>query len=150
MARFVLLLFVATLAAVGAGASNAAVDSNVTFPTSGVIPFACVEPIAYSGQDHLVSRVTSDSSGGFYDAIHRNVHVTGVGLITGTAYVLNAEQNINEHFVGASNFTAISDDVFVASGSLPDLHVRIVQHMTIDANGNITSDTFDFNGYCRG
>jgi len=83
MARLLLVIFFAALAALGAGASKAAVVTNITFPTSGVVPdTGCTEAIAYSGEDHLVFRVTSDGSGGFYDAIHRNIHVTGTGLTT--------------------------------------------------------------------
>lgn len=137
----------ATLA-LGAAEANAEVVLNTTFPTAGTVP-GCVEPIAYSGEDHLLSRVTSDSAGGFYDAIHRNIHVIGTGVTSGTNYVLDAESNVNEHFVGASDFTAISEEVFVSKGGLPNLAVEIVEHMTVDANGNITSDKFSFSGNCR-
>jgi hypothetical protein len=149
LTRLLLLVSIAALAVLGAGAAQAAVVTNTTFPTSGVL-VGCTEAIAYSGQDHLVVRVTSDASGGFYDAIHRNIQVTGIGLTTGTSYVLNAETNENEHFVGASNFTVVLEEVFVSQGPLPNANVRIIEHMTIDANGDITSDTFDFNGNCRG
>lgn len=98
----------------------------------------------------MVVRATSDGSGGFYDAIHRNIHATGAGLTSGTDYVLNAEINESEHFVGATNFTAVLEEVFVSKGGLPNANVMIIEHMTINANGEVTSDKFDFNGNCRG
>ncbi len=112
------------------------------------------EPIAYSGADHLVIRVTSDGAGGFYDAFHRNILVTGTGLTSGTSYILNAEIDMNEHVAATSTvpytFTSVGTNVFVSQGSLPNADVEDINHLTIDANGNITADIFEFRGACRG
>jgi hypothetical protein len=58
----------------------------------------------------------------------------------------------NDTSGGAAEFTFIQDAHFIATGAEPptdDLNLEIVNHVTVDANGDVTASTFAFHAVCR-
>ena len=119
------------------------------------IAIACNgEVVLLSGELLLIFHTTVDSRGGFHDKftlVPRNVR--GVGSETGTEYKAVGGDR--------SSFTADIDDgpvVFtntdmfnlVSNGSADNLQGKFTFHITINANGEITSEVDAFSEKCVG
>ena len=157
MKRFLLLVgLVATVGLTAAAASQAAVVLNDTFPISGTVINPCNgELVPFTGDVHIVIRETTNGAGGFNFGIHENIHATGTGAPSGAKYELNAVVNeeINNFFFtgpGATEATIVLNEVFAAQGNVPNFTLKILEHITITPNGDITSVKFTFDTECRG
>jgi len=70
--------------------ASADVLSNQTIPLSGTVVNACNgESVAYTGEEHLLFRLTLDQNGGTHLGFYQNASATGQGSITGAKYSLN-------------------------------------------------------------
>ena len=95
-----------------------------------------------------------DSSGGFHFSAHPSVVGTGVGVTSGNTYLymdrLNESDNINLGNNDQVAFTFVENAPLISQGSLPNLMMRLNEHVTINANGDITVIRVDFTADCRG
>lgn len=82
-------------------AATQAADS-FTVPVSFTGGSLCgvYEPIAFDGFMHIVYQLRSDPTGNYKELQFANAHYTGVGLVSGDTYVVNAAGHI---FEGASD-----------------------------------------------
>jgi opacity protein-like surface antigen len=158
MKRF---LFLAALAATfglsAVAASQAAVVTNTTIPISGTVVNPCNgELVPFTGDLHLLFRVTFDQAGGLHVGVHEDIQATGVGATTGAKYELNAVLNeeVNYGFVlggnGAAEETIVESELFVAQGSAPNFVLKLLEHITITPDGTVRVLNIDFDTECRG
>ena len=133
--------------------SSAAVVQNIRVPLDVTFPNPCTaDTMHFTGTIHLLAAETSDGSGGFHIHFDNNVSgVTAVGSPSGTVY----------HGVGGGwfelnardpyPFVATSTSTFglVSVGSAPNFFEQTTFHITVNANGTITSDVAKVSITCR-
>jgi hypothetical protein len=75
-----------------------------------------------------------------------------VGATTGTVYVSNAqiESTSVSGGGGASSSTLVNSSHLLARGTADNIDLTFVEHVTVDANGNVTSDVVVDHFACRG
>jgi len=150
-----LVLFAATagLAFQGAAAPQAATfTDNTTVPIEFVATSCTGEPVVISGESHVLFHATGTPSGHGTATFHINFQLSGVSA-SGTRYVVNETVNStetrDEDFI-PSTFTSVGHLNVISEGGTENLAVRTIIHTTINANGEITSTTFEFMVECRG
>ena len=134
------------LAALNAAAS---VVLNVDIPINGTVFNPCNgETVTFTGIDHFTMKMTFDGSGGFHADAHDNIHVTASGSL-GNSYEGNQEDNnpfngrIGVEQTFGSTFSEISE------GAAPNFEMHILQHITINPNGNVTVFFTNATSNCR-
>jgi len=128
----------------------ASVVVNVDIPVSGAVINPCNgETVTFSGVDHFTARVTLDNAGGFHVTTHDNVHVTATGSL-GNSYEGNQEDTneVNGRFGVEQTFVFTFSEI--SKGSAPNFEMHILQHITVNANGTITSFVDHLTANCRG
>jgi len=138
---------VALLGFVAAGTGQAAVTTNTWIPTAFTFSDVCTgESVSVSGDVHFVmtSTVTSNTISGTF---HSQFKATGMGLVSGLPYqevvVANSAFTTSLQNDG-STVTFVGVINVIAPGGGNNQWSPIFQHMTFDANGNLTSVRFDF------
>jgi hypothetical protein len=126
----------------GPSFSNAAfsVTSNETFPMTDVVVNPCNgESVQLGGTVHDVVHVTIN--GNVFSVMeHANgADVSGVGRTTGASYKGN--DVLASHFSAAAGVeTSVVESITMnAKGSTPSFVIKLVEHITIDANGVVTA-----------
>lgn len=153
-----LLAAVAALVLQAAGARALAAPQAATVTDSETVPIeffatSCTgEPVIINGESHLVTHFTGTPGGQQVARFHINFRLSGESA-SGTRYVVNESVNSTEtrDADGApSTFTSVSHLNVVSTDGTENLAVRTVIHTTVNANGEITSVTFEFTTECRG
>jgi hypothetical protein len=152
---FASLLLALTLVLSLTSTAFAATVTNETFPLSGFLFNPCTgELLQFTGQGHDTFRVTFDSAGGEHIGGHFNVQgIKAVGLSTGINYVGTEADNNQFNFgftKGAAEETQVSNFTAISQGSAPNFVVHFLFHITVNANGDITSFVDNFSAECRG
>jgi hypothetical protein len=110
------------------------------------------EAIDGSGIFHLVASSTVTPSGRVSGTFHINAKGKGVGQTTGAKYEWN--DAINESFSFDSEDGAPFTDTFTQSfrligqSNVPDRRINVRFHITVNANGKVTSFKFEFSDTC--
>jgi hypothetical protein len=86
---------------------------------------------------------------GTHFSVVTNIHGTGTGLTTGAKYQLNAVATAHNSEGGADNQTLWQDFVFNGQGAVPNFLVQLVEHFTINANGDLVVDFRKINTKCQ-
>ncbi len=121
-----------------------------TFPINFVIE-GCEEPIKLSGQLHSVFHVTLDNQGGFHLVITTNPQgVTGVGLISGTTYQGTGVGRFNVNGKVGFETTRVDSFKIIGRGTADNNLVQATSHITVNANGEVTSTVDNFFIKCQG
>lgn len=151
------LLLAACLAAGGAALASRAsaeVDQNIRVPFEMVLTNPCTgEDVAITGEEHIVSHVTTPKPGKFIVGLHTTYHGTGVGLTTGTTYNFNEVDNFHEKFTepGAEfMFQDVASLHLISQGSTDNFFVHSINAMKVDQDGNITQVNNHFDTGCNG
>jgi hypothetical protein len=139
--------------AVGSMGAQAAVQFNQVVPLNVTEFNPCTgQPIAFSGTIHLLMGETASSNGGFHTFFMDNVsNVTGISA-DGTIYSGVggdwAELNAVPPFPSATTAT----DVFglISHGSTANFKVIATFHLTVNADGTVTSTVTDLRITCSG
>jgi hypothetical protein len=150
----------AVLCAAFAGAGTQAFGQATTTTTSENIPFTSNifnpcnnDSVTFSGTMHVTNHLTTDASGGTHLRTHINYQgVTGTGTPSGINYRVGTVSNevVNDSDGPQSNATVISTVKLIAPGSVLDFYMRTVLHITINANGETTSQVQEVSIECRG
>jgi hypothetical protein len=131
---------------------SATVVENSRNPFVFFIPPCNGEAIEGSGIFHLVVSSTVTPSGRVSGTFHINAKGKGVGLVTGAKYEWN--DAINESFSFDSEDGAPFTDTFtqnfrlIGQSDVPDRRINVRFHITINANGEVTSFKFEFSDTC--
>ena len=128
--------------------------TNTTVPISGTFtnaycPFA--EPVAISGEVHMLVHVTTDATGGFHITIHSNNEgVSGTGLTTGAQYQLTEQLSFHFNTQGPFPQEVAQVNRLVLSGQGPSNNMlgKFTVHVTVNANGETTVSFADFSFEC--
>jgi hypothetical protein len=147
------------LAAASSHTTPAAAQAT-TVTTSETIPFTdtranpCnLDLVTFSGQMHVTNHVTTDASGGAHVRTHVNYqNVSGSGLPSGRTYrvVTTTNETLNDNDGPQYEMTVIQVVNLISQGSAPNAQLHIVLHITINANGQTTSEVTETRIGCRG
>ena len=141
----------------------AAVVFNSQIPFSVVVANPCPpgNPIAATGNFHLLVHFTADSNGGFHGDLSSNVDdYSAVDTVTGTKYQAHQNGQTNDAFPptffkfnnpsGAQlEFTQDFTVGLESQGSVPNLNLRLQLHVTVNANGDVTAVVTNFRFTCK-
>ena len=143
--------------------AGAALAQALTITTNDFVPFAQVafvpcanggagEPVLISGTLHIQQHITIND-----DRVSLKTHFqpqggTGVGLVTGDSY--QATGVTQEHdslpiINGAANFTFVNNFKIIGEGSDNNLLIHQNVHVTVDANGVVTTVVDNLSVECR-
>ena len=95
---------------------------------------------------------TFSASGNVHFTAHINAKGKGVGLITGAKYEWNEAINESVNFDGSdgATYTGTFTQRFrlIGQGRVPDRFMNALFHMTVNANGEVTSFKSEFEDTC--
>jgi hypothetical protein len=141
-------LLTLTLLAKPAQAQAETFKDSVREPFTALVTNPCTgEDVLLEGTQHLVVHTTIDANGGFHFQSWGNAQLQGESA-SGAKYV--AHQTLHERInsEAASNFTRTDTIQIIRQGSATstdDFVIKQVQHVTVNANGEITSMFNEFN-----
>lgn len=128
--------------------------TNENIPFSGTLINQCNgDTVTFSGTLHVTNTMTTDADGGTHLKTHINYQdVTGTGSPSGINYRVGTVSNeiINDNDGPQSTATFISTVKLIAPGPALNTFLRIVVHITINANGETTSTVDEMSFECRG
>jgi hypothetical protein len=150
-------VFVFAASSVGAAGPRAAaqagvITDNQTVPVEFINTSCEGEPVILTGESHVVFHATGTPGGQQVAKFHINFQLSGEAA-SGTRYVVNETVNSTEtrDADGApSTFTSVGHLNVVSTDGTDNRYVRTLIHTTINANGEITSVTFEFTTECQG
>ena len=103
-----------------------------------------------TAKSHVVSGVTYDAAGRFRTTFKSELaDVRLSSAATGASYVGSTEWSQNLSFGSAGTFTTIRNEKLVGTGRTPNMMLHFVTHVTVNANGEITSDVGQFSIDCH-
>jgi hypothetical protein len=120
------------------------------FPFSG----GCTETAVFEDATlYTVAHTTTDANGGFHTTFHFKVKGQGVGLSSGDKYVVNWQGNLNRYFPPGSLPTLTQTETLkiIRQGSATptdDLQLKVVFHITVNAQGEVTSEVSNVEVVC--
>jgi hypothetical protein len=135
----------ASVAIATASAAQGAITFRDRFEGPSVLFNPCVpEEIPGDIRIHVVEHATQTRGGNLHRAFHTNLSFKGVGSLTGAKYSINhtSNQHINSNEAAAGNETFALHFNVIAQGRVPDIPFRVVSHVTVNANGEVTATTF--------
>lgn len=137
-------------AMVGAKSTSAA-----TVQRSPVISFLyspCLSDfIKLDGEVHIVMRSGGSSgNGGYHDIDRRTYMLNGIGLLSGDRYEVRdvVASHENSRLPYGSTTTSMMDFRIIKPGSGMVFKVQSMEHMTVNANGEVTVELDTFTGTC--
>ena len=148
-----LALMVLLGAVVPASAAADPVISNFWIDRSGGTLNPCTDEwVEFTGSAHIIESAVTHESGDVTWAFHANERLIGVGMTTGAEYVMLSVAN--EHATVASDgapfvYTFVTRSKDVTRGSLANFVYWQLWHITINANGTMTTEVVDSGWECR-
>lgn len=143
-----------------AGASHEAFGQATTTTTNETIPFTSTvtnpcnaDLVTFQGNMHVINHVTNDASGGFHLKMHVNYqNVSGTGSPSGNNYRVGTVSNVtlNDPDGEQAEMTVIQTVKLITQGPALNYFMRLVFHVTVNANGQTTSSVFETRMECRG
>ena len=131
------------------GLTAAVVQSQRSTVDTVVFNDCTGEDIALHGTAHVVFTTTESGNGGLHQAFESNMVLTGVGLVTGSRYRSVSTSNSSFNAPGlAAEQTFVGSSRLLRQGPGGDLFAHFLQHITIDALGNIRVFNSDFRFEC--
>jgi hypothetical protein len=107
------------------------------------------EDIALQGTAQVVFTTTESGNGGLHQAFESNMVLSGTGLVTGSRYQSVSTSNSSFNAPGLpAEQTIVSSSRLLRQGHGGDLFVYFLQHITIDALGNVRVFNEDFRFEC--
>lgn len=153
-------LLLSLLVAAGASSPTPAAAQATTVTTNETVPLTdtrtnpCnLDQVTFSGNVHVANHVTYDSSGGIHLRTHVNYqNVTGTGAPSGATYraATTTNETLNDNDGPQSELTVIQVVRFISQGPIPNFQLQVVLHITINANGETTSEVTESRIICRG
>jgi hypothetical protein len=163
MKRIVVVLGVAAvmaaMVALTAGTALAQSETetfNDRVPIEGRLFNACTQEfVTYEGTQYFVLHITEDPNGGFHVKGHFHNQIQGVST-SGAKYVTHQTENNHQYFdvfsESGSNFTFTQTTQVIRQGSetsADDFQAKGLMHLTVNANGEITSQFEQFESECK-
>lgn len=130
-------------------------ETNIMYPISLVAYVPCAaggagELILLSGTLHELYNVTVDANGTTHVKVHvQPQRLTGDGLTTGDRFQGTGVTQYQEKFGGTNTFTYVNNFRMIGQGAGNNLLVHENIHVTVNANGEVTSNHDNLSIECR-
>ena len=123
---------------------------NVTVPIDFTATACNGETVNISGDSHVVLHLTRDANNTTFKT-HIQFHLSGTSA-SGIQYNANETVDSIEQTTdsGPRVLNSVGQLHLIAQGSADNLVVRTTIHTTVNANGQITATSFDFQVECQG
>jgi hypothetical protein len=144
---FSVIAFVVLMVAPAFGQATVT-QENLIVPIDFQITSCSGEVVTFTGESHVLQHSTANDNTG-HAVVHINFHLEGTGP-SGTRYVVNEHVNGTINSGAAGTFTSEARLVAVAQGSADNLVVHTFIHTTVNANGEVTAQSFEFETDCQG
>ena len=136
--NFVILSLVAAMGLMLTSQLNA--QSN-----QGWAPFAttvdiCGELVDVEGEFHFVENSVISNSGNSTSKFHINAKGIGVGQTSGAVYQWNDAINESLNLSKGGNYTFTQTLLIVGQGKAPNFKGHLTYHITVNANGDVTTE----------
>jgi hypothetical protein len=135
------------------GEAISVVKYTLDWPVTEKVPNQCNgENVILNGTMHFEYFFLTDADG---DHTHYNItstsNLTGVGQTTGASYVAHESTvyNSTTHQNSSSDLTMTTKSKLVAQGKTPDMMLRTLTHVVVDAFGHIKADVIKNNVTCK-
>ena len=107
------------------------------------------EDVALSGTAQVVFSITQSASGGFHLQFEMRELLAGTGLTTGTKYQSIRTSASTENLSGLPfEQTSVGSSRLLANGAGGDLRIQFLQHIVVDALGDIRVFNSDLRVEC--
>jgi hypothetical protein len=129
-------------------------DRDTVSGTIGTIGSCTDEPVFIEGTLHTVGHTTIDANGVRHIRGHFNEQGQGEGLSSGDKYVYHDVFNDHAYeawFTNTFNETFTETIKLIRQGSatpMEDLNFKVLFHVTVNAQGELTSDVFKMESEC--
>jgi hypothetical protein len=146
---------IALAGAAGAGAQATTVTTNEQVPITLFAFVPCAndgagELVELTGTLHLLSHVTIDAQGGLHVKQHAQPQgVSGIGLTTGDRYQGTGVTQSQFNATAAVEETFINNFRIIGQGPDNNFLVHSTFHVTVNANGEVTTVVDNFSIECR-
>jgi hypothetical protein len=146
---------IALVGAAGAGAQAMTVTTNEQIPFATVVLVPCAndgagELVELSGTLHVLSHVTIDAQGGLHVKQHAQPQgISGIGLTTGDSYRGTGVTQSEFNATAAEEQTFINNFRIIGQGPDNNFLVHSTFHVTVNANGEVTTVVDNFSVECR-
>jgi hypothetical protein len=95
--------------------------------------------------------LTFSSNGNIHAKIHENLQdVSGVGETTGAKYQITQTIDEEMNLVAAQEATLTVDVRVIGQGSVPNFLEHVTEHITVNANGDVTATVANLTAECQG
>lgn len=153
-AALIAALFVALATGTPVFGQASTTTTNETIPFTSTLLNPCTaDQVTFQGDMHITNTMTTDSGGGTHLKTHVNYQdVSGTGVPSGLNYNVRTTTNesINDSEGPQSEATIISTVRLISQGSVLNYFLRLVFHVTVNANGETTSTVTESRIECRG
>lgn len=146
---------IALAGAAGAGAQATTVTTNEQVPITVFAFVPCAndgagELVVLTGTLHVLTHVTIDDQGGLHVKQHFQPQgLSGVGLTTGDTYRGTGVTQTEFNATAATEQTSINNFRIIGQGPDNNFLVHSTFHVTVNANGEVTTVVDNFSAECR-
>lgn len=146
---------IALAGAAGAGAQATTVTTNEQVPITVFAFVPCAndgagELVVLTGTLHVLTHVTIDDQGGLHVKQHFQPQgLSGVGLTTGDTYRGTGVTQTEFNATAATEQTSINNFRIIGQGRDNNFLVHSTFHVTVNANGEVTTVVDNFSTECR-
>lgn len=145
--RFVAFVLFATIAPALFGQASTTI-SNQRIEFDFLVTNCSGEPVVFLGEAHVLQQSTGNQNGG-HSFVHINFSLQGESA-SGTRYIANEQLNGIEVTNGATVFQNDGRLNAISQGPEDNLRVHTTIHFTVNANGEVTAEQFEFETECQG
>lgn len=142
-----------TLMSVSTMAQATNITTTDKIPLSGDLAACNGENVSYEGSQNRLLHYTISSSGQVNIKVSISFNLKGVGDTTGATYVANGAQEASRHFDSTDdapfNLIITGHLNLNGRGIVPNKILRVVEHITINANGDVTSTKLELTAECK-
>ncbi len=149
----VILLLLAAAGAVETKAQATVITSNTEVPIEFFNADSCTgDQVTINGTSHVLFHANGSPGGHGNEKLEINFALQGVNAASGVKYVVNetVTATTESSADGAFVFNTVGHLNVVSQGGADNLLLRTEIHVTINANGELTSSKFVFTVECQG
>ena len=108
------------------------------------------EGVHLTGRLHHLVHFTFDGAGGVHFKFHSSDQgITGTGLTTGDKYQRTGATNSEFNAKVGEQSTVVDSFNIIGQGNGNNFLLHVTLHITVNANGTVTAEVFDFSVECK-
>lgn len=152
LAALVAAVWLGGLGATPAQASADSFSQVADFPAGAFLPavnFCTGQALTYTGNMHVVAHITIDNNGGYHS--HSMMNAQGVTATdeSGNTYTLSYSSPSHDNDNVGSDQTSVVNMHLTGAGGEGGFSVHSIFHMTVNADGTVTSSFSDVSVDCQ-